>query len=282
MRRHSRPAHDRRPDDDRLLTYILGLESDPELAAAADDEAATPAASTALRVELAHVARRVKLAVPLPEPDYTDLATARWDLLSEAIATDARSTATPKPRPLPRQAVVASRQRSLWSRRWFRCLDPGGRGTHRARRRRERAAEPADPESLAERSGHQSHVDSRNRPWLRGRGERHTAGHHRGLDGAARHRARRAAALAHNGRNVSTSCVCCKAKRPRHCAWLSRHEAGRRRPAARPLHSCFGRNRDASRRSGELAAEAQTAPLTIAADPARRYCGEAPRRGCER
>lgn len=112
------------PDEDRLLTYILGLESDPELEAAAADDEVLRRRIDSLRVELAHVAQTVKLAVPLPEPDYADLRNPRWDLLSEAIATDARSTGDPKAVALAPAGGRRQPPRSLWSRRWFRLLTP--------------------------------------------------------------------------------------------------------------------------------------------------------------
>jgi len=78
--------------DDRLLAYALGLEDDPELAAAAAIDGELGARLETVRAQAAAVGARVRAAVPAPAEDYTDLASPRWAALGEFFEAPA-----PKP-----------------------------------------------------------------------------------------------------------------------------------------------------------------------------------------
>ena len=91
-------------DDDRLLAYALGLEDDPELAAAAAADRELGARLETVRAQAAEVGARVTAAVPAPPQDYTDLSSPRWAALGEFFEA---------PRP--------ARSRSS---RWLRVLAP--------------------------------------------------------------------------------------------------------------------------------------------------------------
>jgi len=93
-------------DDDRLLGYALGLEDDPELAAAAAADAELGARLEMVRAQAAAVGTRVSAAVPAPPEDYTDLSSPRWAAMGEFFDT-------PEP--------AAARNRSS---RWLRVLAP--------------------------------------------------------------------------------------------------------------------------------------------------------------
>jgi len=92
-------------DDDRLLAFVLGLEDEPGLpaAAAADPELDTRLA--ALRADVAAVGALVQSAVPAPDESYTDLSGGRWSGLHGFFEAPARTG--------PRRV-----------RRWWRALAP--------------------------------------------------------------------------------------------------------------------------------------------------------------
>jgi hypothetical protein len=95
-------------DDDRLLAYVLGLDDDPELVAAAATDSELGSRLEEVRAEVDAVAAGVRAAVPAPDETYTDLSDARWAGLQEYF-TPARE------RP---------RRERRGSRRWLRVLAP--------------------------------------------------------------------------------------------------------------------------------------------------------------
>ncbi len=70
-------------DDDRLLANALGLEDDPELAAAAAADGELGARLETVRAQAEAVGARIAAAVPAPPEDYTDLSSPRWAALGE-------------------------------------------------------------------------------------------------------------------------------------------------------------------------------------------------------
>ena len=93
-------------DDDRLLAYALGLDDDPELAAAAAAGGELGARLETVRAQADAVGAQVSAAVPGPGEDYTDLSAPRWAALGEFLVA---------PEPAP------ARSRSS---RWLRVLAP--------------------------------------------------------------------------------------------------------------------------------------------------------------
>ena len=84
--------------DDRLLAYVMGLQDDPELEAAATDYVLRRRLE-ALRAEVAQVAEQVSRAVPEPDGTYTDISQPQWAALRphlEAEVRDVRPQARPK------------------------------------------------------------------------------------------------------------------------------------------------------------------------------------------
>ena len=82
------PTHDDRPrerrfDDDRLLAFALGLDDDPELAAAAAGDERLRRRLDAMRAEIGGVATQLDAAVPAPGGDYADPTGVRWAGLRE-------------------------------------------------------------------------------------------------------------------------------------------------------------------------------------------------------
>jgi hypothetical protein len=92
-------------DDDRLLACALGLDDDPELLAAATDDAELGARLEAMRAEVAGIGAQVSAAVPAPGDDYTDLSGDRWSGLKEYF-----------------EPPADARPRS--ERRWWRVVAP--------------------------------------------------------------------------------------------------------------------------------------------------------------
>ena len=95
-------------DDDRLLAFVLGLEDDPELGAAAAHDPELGARLESVRADVDRIAAGVNAAVPTPDEAYTDLADPRWAGLQEYFA------------PGQERRAAASRG----SRRWLRVLAP--------------------------------------------------------------------------------------------------------------------------------------------------------------
>ena len=97
--------------DDRMLAYVMGLQADPELEAAAATDDVLRRRLEALRAEMALVAEQVARAVPEPDDAYTDISLPRWAALRphlEAAVRDIRPQARP--------------QGGAW--RWLRVLAP--------------------------------------------------------------------------------------------------------------------------------------------------------------
>lgn len=80
-------------DDDRLLAYVLGLQADPQLEAAATKDDALRRRLDALRTEMAQINEQVARAVPEPNEKYTDLAQARWAALRPHLEEKPHATA---------------------------------------------------------------------------------------------------------------------------------------------------------------------------------------------
>jgi hypothetical protein len=93
-------------DDDRLLTLALGLDEDPELLAAAGDDAELAGRLEAMRADVALIGAQVSAAVPTPDEGYTDLSGERWSGLKEFFQPP---------------ATVAKPRRE---RRWWRVVAP--------------------------------------------------------------------------------------------------------------------------------------------------------------
>lgn len=92
-------------DDDRLLACALGLDDDPELAAASATDAELAARLAAMRADVAAVGAQVSAAVPSPGEAYADLAGERWSGLKEYLEPPARAA---KPRRAGRWWRVAA------------------------------------------------------------------------------------------------------------------------------------------------------------------------------
>ena len=93
-------------DDDRLLAFALGLDDDPELLAAAENDAELAGRLAAMRADVALIGAQVDASVPEPDDAYTDLSGERWSDLTEFFEPPARATA-------PRR-----------ERRWWRVAAP--------------------------------------------------------------------------------------------------------------------------------------------------------------
>jgi hypothetical protein len=83
-------------DEDRLLAYTLGLEADPELEAAADDDAALRRRLHAMRADVDAVGAGLGRIVPTPPDDYADLSDPRWGELRGLVA----APSAPRRRPM--------------------------------------------------------------------------------------------------------------------------------------------------------------------------------------
>jgi hypothetical protein len=68
-------------DDDRLLSYALGLDDDPQLAAALATDRMLAQRLEAVRTDVAAVERGVRAAVPPEDGTYADPAGSRWEAL---------------------------------------------------------------------------------------------------------------------------------------------------------------------------------------------------------
>lgn len=93
-------------DDDRLLAFVLGLDDDPQLVAAAAADEGLRRRLDAVRVEAEQVGAQVRAAVPGPNEDYADPSDPRWTDLQEFFAA---------PRPAKTRSDAA---------RWLRVLAP--------------------------------------------------------------------------------------------------------------------------------------------------------------
>lgn len=104
-------TRDLRPDDDRLLAFVLGLADDADLEAEALTDTALGRQVDELRLAVDAVAAQVDRAVPLPDETYTDLGVARWEGLRPYLE------AVPPAPPVP------LRPRGTGAR-WLRILAP--------------------------------------------------------------------------------------------------------------------------------------------------------------
>ena len=95
-------------DDDRLLAYVLGLDEDAALAAAAATDAELRARLETIRAQADAVGARISAAVPAPDDSYADLSAPRWADLGEFLRT-------------PDTTPLAARTRSS---RWLRVAAP--------------------------------------------------------------------------------------------------------------------------------------------------------------
>ncbi len=91
-------------DDDRLLAFALGLDDDPQLAAAAESDAALRARLDAMRADVATIGAGLERVVPAPPDDYTDLGDERWRRVRGLL--EAPATAASRRRPLWRRALA--------------------------------------------------------------------------------------------------------------------------------------------------------------------------------
>jgi len=97
------------PDDDRLLAYVLGLSTDPELEAAAANDEVLRRRLDLLRDQVATVGIQVGRAVPPPDADYGEIDGERWTRLRQFVDDDPPA----ERRRAPRGTV-----------RWLRVLAP--------------------------------------------------------------------------------------------------------------------------------------------------------------
>jgi hypothetical protein len=74
-------------DDDRLFAFALGLDDDPELAAAADAQPELARRIDQMRAEIGAVTRRLQAAVPTAPDDYSEPSAERWPRLHEFFDT---------------------------------------------------------------------------------------------------------------------------------------------------------------------------------------------------
>ena len=76
-------------DDDRLLSFALGLDDDPQLVGAAAADDGLRRRLDAVRAEVEQMGARVRAAVPVPDEDHIDPRDPRWAGLQEFFATPA-------------------------------------------------------------------------------------------------------------------------------------------------------------------------------------------------
>ena len=92
-------------DDDRLLAYTLGLDDDPELLAAAENDAGLSGRLTAMRADVDRIGAQTA-AASAPEDAYANLSGERWSGLKEYFEA-------------PVSAAKPRRER-----RWWRVVAP--------------------------------------------------------------------------------------------------------------------------------------------------------------
>lgn len=85
-------------DDDRLLAYVLGLQTDPQLEAAAIEDDGLRRRLDALRSEMTQIHEQVARAVPEPSETYTDLSEPRWAALRPHLEEKPPTAARGRPR----------------------------------------------------------------------------------------------------------------------------------------------------------------------------------------
>ena len=72
-------------DDDRLLDYALGLDDDPELAAALSHSARLRERLADLKSDLAAIETELRRGFPPIDESYTDLSSSRWSRLRHSL-----------------------------------------------------------------------------------------------------------------------------------------------------------------------------------------------------
>jgi hypothetical protein len=93
-------------DDDRLLDYALGIEDDPELAAALSRSARLRERLADLKTDLAAIETELRHAIPEPDDSYTDPSAARWPRLARAFGLSGSAAANRRPLRRRRLAVA--------------------------------------------------------------------------------------------------------------------------------------------------------------------------------
>jgi hypothetical protein len=93
-------------DDDRLLDYALGLEDDPELAAALSRSARLRERLADLKADLAAIETELRHAIPEPDDSYAEPSAARWPRLARAFGLSDSATAGRRPLRRRRLAVA--------------------------------------------------------------------------------------------------------------------------------------------------------------------------------
>jgi hypothetical protein len=93
-------------DDDRLLDYALGIEDDPELAAALSRSARLRERLADLKADLAAIETELRHAIPAPDDSYADPSAARWPRLARALGLSGSATAGRRPLRRRRLAVA--------------------------------------------------------------------------------------------------------------------------------------------------------------------------------
>ena len=76
-------------DDDRLLDYALGLEDDPELAAALSRSARLRERLADMKADLAAIETELRRAIPELDDSYADPGAARWSRLRPSFGRSA-------------------------------------------------------------------------------------------------------------------------------------------------------------------------------------------------
>jgi len=93
-------------DDDRLLDYALGIEDDPELAAALSRSVGLRERLADLKSDPAAIETELRQAIPQPDDSYADPSAARWPRLARAFGLSGSETAGR--RPLRRRRLAVS------------------------------------------------------------------------------------------------------------------------------------------------------------------------------
>ena len=93
-------------DDDRLLDYALGIEDDPELAAALSRSARLRERLADLKADLAAIETELRHAIPEPGDSYAEPSAARWPRLAHAFGLSDSKPAGRRPLRRRRLAVA--------------------------------------------------------------------------------------------------------------------------------------------------------------------------------
>ena len=93
-------------DDDRLLDYALGIEDDPELAAALSRSARLRERLADLKADLAAIETELRHAIPEPGDSYAEPSAVRWPRLAHAFGLSDSKPAGRRPLRRRRLAVA--------------------------------------------------------------------------------------------------------------------------------------------------------------------------------